>query len=257
MSIDFSKQNNLQEKIEIVKQLFKRFNDNYGDFIDMNIADEAFSNTIIVTKYDGLPKEIKLGFDYGNKGQYFEGKIYVKETEKIDTIVHEALHYITKENGGIVLPVAKSYDDDKYVENIKKFGENRTVEQVGQLNEAFTRFLTELIVPEIEIKDQYYFGAGCLRKLYGGLKASNLDTSFLFKMYFEGTQDSVKKFMDSFGDDFYDLIDVIEQHHNMGHYFLKQKEPTISDEQVNLMIKKAVLEAKKQSLGNIDNKTIS
>ena len=36
MTIDFSKQNSYEEKIELLRNLFRRFNENDGNLIDMN-----------------------------------------------------------------------------------------------------------------------------------------------------------------------------------------------------------------------------
>ena len=253
MSIDFSKQNNLQEKLELVRTLYKRFNDNYGNLIDMNIVEEAISNIVVANEdMSNIPADDKKLLENGMAAELslVDNKIYIKNNTILLDLVHEILHYISKDHNGMIGPVVELYPDEVFAKNMKKFGEKRTVEQIAQLDESFTCFMAELIYPEFENKNRYRFGQKCIKKYYDGLTDNTVDGKFLFNAYINGDIKATKKFMDSFGDDFYDLIDVIEQNYNALYYIIvkKQKNPSMSEEQVDLMIKKAVLETKKHSM---------
>ena len=250
MTIDFSKQNSYEEKIELLRNLFRRFNENYGNLIDMNKVEEAINNIIIASgDMKNIPGDIRELLQNGKTGIFSDDdqKIYIKENMLVADLVHEVLHYLSKDSGGIINAIIELYDNNIFDENIKKFGEYRTVQQVMQLNESFTCFLTELIIPEFENKNNYQYGQKCIRDYYNGLIENNTDPRFLFDAYLNGNVKATERFKNSFGDNFFSFIDAIEQHYNILYYIvtMKQKEPTVSEEQVSLMIKKAVLEASK------------
>ncbi len=242
MEINFQKQDSLQDTITIVKQLFARFNMNYGNIIDMKLIDDAINNIVIVKDdLSNVPSKIKKRYIYGAMGIFFENKIYVKKDVSIYVLIHEIIHFITKNTRGLAIPLATSYSEEEIVNNTKKYGEDRFVEQIDQLNEAMTKFIVELIIPEIQQKDAYEFGANALRIYSDKLSELGLDKDFLFLMYFNGDMEAIKKFKDSFGDKFDELLDNLERWHNCQRYIMNpQMKPTIDYDNISAIIEEAV-----------------
>ena len=252
MNIDFSKRKTLEELKELVRLLYKRFNINYGNLIDMAKVEKAL-DSIILVEVDEVTRKIvavdrtkKVPSDaadrirFGAKGLFendlnnpANNRIYIKSDVSVDVLFHKILHFITSEHLGIQDALSRAYDEDiklkvlsgKTKEEIKKYGR-----QVEQFDESMTRFITELAIPEANIKDAYRYGAKIIRNYYELVSNSGKDTDFIFNMYLNGEPDigdteSLEKFKQSFGNKFYDVLDSIEQVNNMKLYLPKLIHP--------------------------------
>ncbi len=248
MSIDFTKQNNLQEKLILVKVLYERFNLSSGNLIDMNLVDKVISKAIEVkrdtwNKYENLPKEIRSAFVHGAKGISLDDQIYLLNDVSVDTIFHEILHSVTFEHKGVSKPLIDSCTEEEIGKLIDKYGEGRALRQIEQLDESMTRFITELAVPEAEINDSYAYGAGIIKKYYEGLLSNNIDPSFILNMYINGDESDFMKFKNSFGDNFFKVLDMIERVNCVRFYVLKPPaEPEISKDEMDKIISDAIMQ---------------
>lgn len=220
MVIDFSKQNTIEEKIELVYKLFERFNENYGNMVDMSLVTEAL-NCVYVEHRDVIPEEIKKEFKESYRGLESDGNIYLKENFTVDVLFHEVLHQITEIHHGLGFSLIKSYEDDEYTEMAKKYGTNTFYEQIVQLDESLTSFITVLAIPEIQIVDKYESGVIFFRDYWEKLTASNLNYTFLFRMYLQDSPSDGLKFKEAFGKDFEYVINTIEKANNKNRYIGK------------------------------------
>jgi len=241
MNIDMKGKNNMSDMLPLVRQLYERFNLNYGNYIDINKVDDAIKNIIIVSDTNVQSREIKTRFSRGAKAFCENGKIYIKEDISIDVLFHEILHYITDDHKGIQIPFVTSYSDEEIDELIDKYGENRFIYIIEQFDESMTRFITELAIPEVEINDSYQYGANVIRKYYEGLINNGSSVDFIFNMYLNGNQNDFMKFKESFGNKFLDVLSAIEKANNVRYYLFKQSsDKTISNDEVDLIVNDAV-----------------
>lgn len=230
---------NLTELTDVIYSLYERFNNNYGNLIDLNKVKEAINQ--IETNPNNFPDEIKYAFNHGYKGLYFNDKIYVKENLEVDVLFHEILHYITKEHGGIKYPLLESYEDDKLLYNFNKYGDDKFASFIEQLDESMTRFITEVSIPEVTIHDAYEYGAKLIKRYYDELLSKGINPNFLFNMYLHGNMDDVIKFKDSFGDNFELVMESIERINNVRAYILnKPKTDVMKPEELDQAIINAV-----------------
>ncbi|MBR5662491.1 MAG: hypothetical protein IKX00_02425 [Bacilli bacterium] len=204
MTIDFSKQNNIYEKKALVYALYERFNQTFGNYVDLNIVKEGLNNVEKMTKDVGL----------GISAYQEDDKIYVKDDVDINTFFHEVLHYVTREHNGMAYSLVGAYSDEEFDNCCREFGQDRFVKQIAMLDESFTTFITELAIPETDYTNLYEFGTNFLRKYYSALINNGIDTSFLFTMYFNEDPVIGLKFKESFGSKFKELIDTIEKSNN-------------------------------------------
>lgn len=240
--MDLLKENSLLEEIDLVRKLYERFNTTYGNIIDMNRVNAAISSIQIVNSdKSNLPSIIKERLTSGADGIYWDGKIYIQNNISADLLFHEILHYITYEHRGVQIPLVSSYSEQQLGEKIVKYGENRFMRQIEQLDESMTRFITELAIPEAEISDSYAYGASVIRKYYNAVLAKEMDPSFMINMYINGNQEDMDKFITSFGEDFDDLLNTIERANNIRLYILKKPNDSIkTSEQIENMVNNAV-----------------
>lgn len=225
MSIDFNKKYSLQETIDIVHELYERFNENNNNMIDLNKVKEAINS--IETNYDNFPDTVKEKFEDGAMGQFFEDKIYIKDDFKIDVLFHEILHFITRDHGGLKLPLCDTYTDADLKVYFEKYGRDKFADFIEQLDESMTRFITELAIPEIKISDSYKYGAKLIRTYYNGLIAKGKNPEFLFNMYLNGDMDDILKFKNSYGRNFEDVMASIERINNVSHYVRKRPKTNV------------------------------
>ena len=227
-------------KNEVVK-LFIQFNNNYGSFIDISLVNSALENIIVVDEHiSNISDEVKTRMLVGAKALSGEGKIYINENVTIDVLFHEILHFITEKHMGLMVALDDSYTNEEKIKIIEKYGMNRACRQVEQLNESMTRFITELAIPDVEIKDSYKYGADALRRYFEGLLAANKDYSFMFNMYFKyENTDDIAEFKKSFGNDFEIFINNIEIANNF-RFYLKRNERPIKVEELNSIIDNAL-----------------
>lgn len=235
MNIDFNKEYTLKETQDIVYYLFERFNNNYGNIIDLNLVRNALNN--IETNPNNYPEEVVSYFEHGAKGLYFEDKMYVKEGLKIDVLFHETLHFITKDHVGIKMPLLESYGDDKVDKLIDKYGMKKLLRIFDQLDESLTRFITELGIPEVKIEDAYEYGANYMRNYFNALNDNGVNPEFVLNMYLNGNIDDVTKFRESFGSNFEAVLEAIERINNVRFYILtKPTDDVLKPEEVNKII---------------------
>lgn len=240
MSIDIQKQHNISEMSTLIRQLYERFNINYGNIISMDKVDEAINNIVLVNgDTSKLPQKVQESFRYGAKGTFGDKKIYIKSGVSIDTLFHEILHYITAEHMGLKHPILNNYSDQELAEQLNKYGENRFIRQIEQLDESMTRFITELAIPEITIKDAYKYGADVIRSYYDSVASKGGNPHFILSMYLNGSVEDARKFKESFNGEFSFVIDTIEQWHNIMFYVSKPEEPKMTKEEVSLAIETA------------------
>lgn len=204
MQIDFSKQNTLDEKKFLVYALYQRFNETYGNYVDLEKVKDALNS---IEK-----KTIDIGL--GVSAYQEDDKIYANDDVNINTLFHEVLHHITREHNGMAYSLIKAYSDEEFDECCNEFGEDRFISQIAMLNESFTTFITELAIPEIDYTNLYEFGTNFLRKYYSNLNNNGIDPSLLFVMYFSDNPEIGLKFKQSFGSNFKALIDTIEKSNN-------------------------------------------
>ena len=231
MDIDFSKQNSLPEKIELVIKLYERFNRNYGDLVNMDLVRDAVKNIIVVNdNLSNVPEEIKDSFIHRALAIQNDGIIYVKKDVSLDLLFHEILHFISKENLGVKYLYGNFYSYDEQMKMIKEMGLDIVLRQIDQLNESITRFITELGIPEIEIVDSYKFGADTIRKYYDYLISKGIDPSFILDMYLNGNQEEFNRFITSFGDRANEFLKAIES---------QPKDKELTKEEVEIVIDEA------------------
>lgn len=242
MDIDFIKQTNITDKIIILRQLFERFNENHGNVIDMNLVEDAINNIVVIKEdLSNASSEAYRLLRYGAKGLCGDNKIYVKESVPLDTLFHETLHFISRESRGLVMPLYEAIGEEKIMALCEKYGENRVIEMLDQLNEAMTRYITELGIPEITPIDAYEFGALFFKAYNDKLVGKGLDNTFLLNMYIYGDQEAMNRFKDSFGDDLIDVLNNIEMWQNAFRYLTKPNmRPTLSGKDLDGICEKAV-----------------
>ena len=232
MSIQLQKQDEISEKLTIVRQLYERFNDDYGTFFDMNKVNDAIKNIVMINDdMSNIPSSVKTFFQKGAKGISGDNKIYIKSDVAIDVLFHEILHYITEDHRGVQIPLINTYSEEEIADEISKYGENRFIRQIEQLDESITRFITELAIPEAEIEDSYGYGANVIRDYYNSLADNGIKSDFIFDMYINGNQEDIEKFKGSFGEKFNIILDNIERANNFRLYIFKTPNNPIITEQ--------------------------
>lgn len=69
----------MYEKTMLVKQLYERFNMNYGNLVDMTRIDNAINNMVVVkSDMSNVPYNIQRRIEHGARALNADGKIYVK-----------------------------------------------------------------------------------------------------------------------------------------------------------------------------------
>lgn len=227
MTIDFSKQNTIEEKKELTYALYQRFNERYGNLADMNLVKEALDNIVVKEEIDG---------PLGTTALFHDGKIDVKEDINISTMFHEVLHYITNEHNGVIFSLGYAFSDEELDRLADKYGEKKFREQLWTMDESFTTFITELAIPESDYKNIYEYGVSFLRNFYKELQDSNIDTFFILNMYFKNSPEDGLKFMKPFGDNFEFIMSSIEKSNNSGYigviFRAKKENPNITAEEI-------------------------
>ncbi|MBO4245379.1 MAG: hypothetical protein J5892_01410 [Bacilli bacterium] len=234
MEIDFNNPN----KLLVVRQLFERFNYNYGNLFDMAQVDQALASIILVNEdYSNISEERVINrFKCGAKAVQGEGRMYLTSKSTIDVIYHETLHQLTEATRGVSGLIAESYSEEEINEKITKIGENLLIRQIDQLNESFTRFMTELAIPEVTVHDAYQYGADVIRNYYNSLMAKEIDPFFVLEAYAKGNQDDFNRIKNSFGDHFDEVLRNIEMDNNKGYYIFKKMPNTMISNEAMLTI---------------------
>lgn len=234
MEVNFKNPN----RLEIVKELFIRFNENYGNLFDIEAVNKALAGVILVNDdYSNITdKEVINELKRGAKAVQGEDRIYLTAKATIDTIYHEVLHQLTAEKCGVYYLLITSYIKEDLEKKAEAMGIRMFIRRDEQLNESFTRFMTELAIPEVTVNDAYQYGAFVIRKYYDSLIEKEIDPFFVLEAYAKGNQEAFNRFKDSFGNNFDEVLRNIEMANNKGYYIFKKIPNTIISNEAMLAI---------------------
>lgn len=225
---ELNKSNNILIKCEMVRSIFLRAHNSkeLSEYFNNETLNNLFSNIIVCRNEESLKKHFLKTLDPQDRKNisYFDipeaftviadNKIYIKETAKIDVIVHELIHFISnkKNNGSGIKDLAQLYYN-----NQKKLDTNKVLE-IDSLNEAITHFITQLLIPEINVNDGYNYGASIIQKYYNMCKELNEKPNRVFDSYFKGNINAFDSIIKDFGIYWDNLLSSINKKRFMAYY---------------------------------------